>query len=277
MIFSFYQKLENILETINYMSDNLLTINLEKEKEKIITFLKQVFNTQKISKAVIGVSGGIDSAVSFAILKEVLKPEVIIVVHLYYFESKFEAMEKFVLENSIPQKNIYHVSIKDPVDEILKLQNIENNESNRIRIGNIAARMRMIIIYDLAKKYEALVCGTENKSENLLGYFTRFGDQASDVEPIEHLYKTQVVALAKFLDIPQEIIEQAPSAGLWQGQTDEGQFGFTYEEADQVLYLYFEKKLPVEEIEKQGFSNAKKIINWNKANLFKHQTPYKMA
>jgi NAD+ synthase len=258
------------------MSNNLLTINPKKEKEKIVTFLKNVFADQKISKAIIGVSGGIDSAVSFSLLKEVLKPEDIIIVHLYYFESKFAAMEKFVLKNSIPQKNIYHVSIKEAVDELTKLQKIENTEVNRIRIGNIAARMRMIIIYDLAKKYDALVCGTENKSENLLGYFTRFGDQASDLEPIEHLYKTQIVALAKYLNIPQEIIEQAPSAGLWQGQTDEGQFGFTYEEADQVLYLYFEKKLPIEDIEKQGFSNTKKIIDWNEANLFKHQTPYKI-
>jgi NAD+ synthase len=258
------------------MSNNLLTINPEREKEKIITFLNNVFAEQKISKAVIGVSGGIDSAVSFTLLKEILKPEDIIIVHLYYFESKFTIMEKFVLESSIPKQNIYHISIKEAVDEVTKLQKIENTEVNRIRIGNIAARMRMIIIYDLAKKYEALVCGTENKSENLLGYFTRFGDQASDVEPIEHLYKTQIVALAKYLNIPQEIIEQAPSAGLWQGQTDEGQFGFTYEEADQVLFLHFEKRFSVDEIEKQGFLNAEKIIDWNKANLFKHQTPYKI-
>src|SRR5258708_26883046 len=115
--------------------------------------------------------------------------------------------------------------------------------------------MRMIILYDLAKKYKALVCGTENKSENLLGYFTRFGDQASDIEPIEHLYKTQVYQLAKYLNLPDAIITQQPSAGLWQGQTDEGQFGFTYEEADQVLFLHFEKKLVVEIIEKLGFTN----------------------
>ena len=256
------------------MDKFLLAINPQKEKERIVTFLKQTFAKQHISKAVIGVSGGIDSAVSFALLSKALQPENIIVAHLYYFDSKFAEMEKFVKQKGILAQNIHHISIKDPVDAVIKLQNITTDESNKIRLGNIAARMRMIVLYDLAKKYNALVCGTENKSENLLGYFTRFGDQASDIEPIEHLYKTQIYELAKYLDIPEAVINQSPSAGLWQGQTDEGQFGFTYQEADQVLYLYFEKKLSIGEIEKKGFTNAKKILDWHKNNLFKHQTPY---
>jgi len=256
------------------MSDNSLTINPKKEKEKIIRFLKQTFSDQNISKTVIGISGGIDSAVSFSLLKEAFKPEDIIVIHMYYFDSKFEIMLKFIKEVGIPEKNIYHISIKTSVDTVIALQNIDIDKN--IRIGNIAARIRMIILYDLAKKYSALVCGTENKSENLLGYFTRFGDQASDIEPIEHLYKTQIIQLARFLNIPEAIINQAPSAGLWQGQTDEGQFGFTYEEADQVLFLYFEKRLSIEKIEKQGLINAKKIIDWHNKNLFKRNTPYKL-
>ncbi|HSX09647.1 MAG TPA: NAD(+) synthase [Candidatus Saccharimonadales bacterium] len=256
------------------MSNDLLTIDPQKEKDRIITFLKDTFESQHISKAVIGVSGGIDSAVSFALLKEACKPEDILVAHLYYFESKFGEMEKFVTDCQIPQKNIYHISIKKAVDIIVELQHIEEDELKNVRIGNIAARVRMIVLYDLAKKTNALVCGTENKSENLLGYFTRFGDQASDIEPIEHLYKTQIVAMAKFLHIPETIITQAPSAGLWVGQTDEGQFGFSYEEADQVLFLHLEKNVSVEEIESEGYPNAKKIIDWHTSYLFKHQTPY---
>jgi NAD+ synthase len=256
------------------MNDSLLTINPQKEKEKIVSFLKETFASQHITKAVIGISGGIDSAVAFSLLKEVIKPEDITITHMYYFESKFSNMEKVVKRANVPENNIHHISIKEPVDAMIKLQDIEENEKNKVRIGNIAARMRMIVLYDLAKKYNALVCGTENKSENLLGYFTRFGDQASDIEPIEHLYKTQVYQLAKYLELPDEIINQQPSAGLWHGQTDEGQFGFTYEEADQVFYLYFEKKLSIEEIEKQGFSHASKIISWHNQNLFKQQTPY---
>ncbi|HWY78739.1 MAG TPA: NAD(+) synthase, partial [Candidatus Sulfotelmatobacter sp.] len=174
------------------MSNDLLTINPAIEKERVITFLRSTFIMQGIPKAVIGISGGIDSATSFALLNEVLKPKDIIVAHLYYFDSNFSEIKKYITKMHIPQKNIHHISIKKLVDAMIELQNIEVNETNQVRIGNIAARMRMIILYDLAKKYNALVCGTENKSENLLGYFTRFGDQASDIEPIEHLYKSQV-------------------------------------------------------------------------------------
>jgi NAD+ synthase len=256
------------------MNNDLLQINPQEEKEKIVTFLRETFAKQKISKVVIGISGGIDSAASFALLTETLKPKDIIVAHMYYFESKFSAMEKFIKDTGIPLENIHHISIKEPVDSLIALQNIEKNEENKVRIGNIAARMRMIILYDFAKKNNALVCGTENKSEHLLGYFTRFGDQASDFEPIEHLYKTQVYQLAHYLGLPSEVIKQEPSAGLWQGQTDEGQFGFMYEEADQVLYLHLEKRLSVEKIEELGYANAKKILNWREKNLFKHETPY---
>lgn len=259
---------------MNCMSNDLLTIHPEKEKEKIVTFLKNLFEEQHITKAVIGISGGIDSATSFGLLKEVLKPEDIIIAHMYYFESKFGIMEQFVKDADVPEQNIHHISIKQPTDAMMELLKIKTTDDNNIRIGNISARMRMIVLFDLAKKYNALVCGTENKSENLLGYFTRFGDQASDIEPIEHLYKTQIVQLAKYLKIPEEVITQPPSAGLWKDQTDEGQFGFTYEEADIVLYLHLEKNQSIDEIEKQGFKNAKKIIEWREKNLFKHQTPY---
>jgi len=256
------------------MSSQLLAIHPEEEKKAIVDFLKATFKKQQITKAVIGISGGIDSATSFALLKETLKPEDIHVVHMYYLESKFEIMEQFIKNATIPDENIHHISIKQPVDAMIELQNIEPTDENKIRIGNIAARMRMIILFDLAKKHKALVCGTENKSENLLGYFTRFGDQASDIEPIEHLYKTQIIQLAKHLGLPEDVITQAPSAGLWKGQTDEGQFGFTYEEADIVLYLFLEKNVSIGEIEKRGHLHAKKIIEWREKNLFKHNTPY---
>ena len=253
----------------------MLTINPEQEKDKIVSFLKKTFKEQGIDHAVIGLSGGIDSAVSFFLLKEVLPVKNIHVAHLYYFKPVFSETEKSVRQTGVPAENIHLLSIKKAVDEIIKLEDVAKNE--KIRIGNIAARMRMIILFDLAKKVIGLVCGTENKTENLLSYFTRYGDQASDIEPIAHLYKTQVLQLAKHLGIPDILINQKPTAGLWQGQTDEGQFGFTYEEADQVLYLHLEKNLPVAAIEKQGFKNAKKILDWRKKYLFKHNVPYTLG
>jgi NAD+ synthase len=136
------------------------------------------------------------------------------------------------------------------------------------------ARVRMVVLYDFAKKLKGLVCGTENRSEYCLGYFTRFGDEASDIEPLQHLYKTQVYELAKYLGVPQNIIDKQPSANLWGNQTDENELGFSYGEADPVLYLYFDKKIPIEDIEKQGFGNAKKIIDYAEKNSYKHNAPY---
>lgn len=250
----------------------LLYINPEKETKKIVDFLKNTFKGQKIQNAVIGISGGIDSMVSYYVLKKALPAKHIFPIHLPYED-----------HSSLITKDIPYISIKKSVDEIRKtLQKSEDTSRLggtvssliKIRLGNIMARVRMIILFDLAKKHKALVCGTENKSEHLLGYFTRFGDAASDIEPISHLYKTQVIQLAKYLDVPQKIINQKPTAGLWQGQTDEKEFGFTYEEADIVLSLYFDQKISIDKIVKMGYPNSKKVIDLAKKNSFKLQTPY---
>jgi NAD+ synthase len=254
--------------------NDLLTINPQQEKQKIVSFLKKIFQEQQIDHAVIGLSGGIDSTTSFFLMKEVLPAQNIHVAHLYYFNPVFADIEKEVRLAGVPAENIHLLSIKKAVDQVVDLQQIGDDESGKVRLGNIAARMRMIVLFDLAKKLNGLVVGTENKTENLLSYFTRYGDQASDIEPIEHLYKTQVLALAKHLGVPEVLVNQKPTAGLWEGQTDEGQFGFSYEEADQVLFLHLEKNKSIAELEKQGFKNAKKILEWRQKNLFKHQVPY---
>lgn len=244
-------------------------INPQKEVESIIKFIKQTLEKTKPQKVVIGISGGIDSTTSLYLLTRAINPNNIIAVHLPYF-SLSSNVPKITATVKIPKKNFHTISIKSLVDSFTQ----KLNTSNQIQTGNIMARVRMIVLYDLAKKYNALVCGTENKSEYYLAYFTRFGDEASDFEPIRHLYKTQVYALARFLNLPNYVIEQEPTAGLWQGQTDEQEFGFSYQEADQVLYLYFEKKESVDKIQKKGFRNAKKIIDWAKKNSYKHHVPY---
>ncbi len=251
---------------------NPIFINPKQESEKIVSFLKKTFTEQKIENAVIGLSGGIDSAVSFYLVKQALPPNNIFVTHLSYFPKTFPLFKQIIKEANIPQKNIYEISIKNATDEIKKTLDIKDSES--VRLGNVMARTRMIALFDLAKKHNAMVIGTENKSEALLGYFTRFGDSASDIEPMQHVYKTQVYQLAKHLKVPQEIIMAKPSANLWEGQTDEGEFGFTYQEADQVLYYYFEQKLSLKEIIKKGLPNAEKIIKRVKENEYKHKTPY---
>lgn len=257
---------------------NPYAINPRQETEKIVSFLKKTFAEQKIENAVIGLSGGIDSTVSFYLLKKTLSPKNIFVVHLPYYSSTFSLFKQITKGANITQKNIYEISIKNAVDAIRKRCDLMlRSHLNTIRNGNIMARVRMIFLFDLAKKYNAMVVGTENKTEHYLGYFTRFGDGASDIEPIQHLYKTQIFDLAKYLGVPQEIIEAKPTANLWAGQTDEGEFGFSYQEADQVLYYYFEQKLSVNEIVKKSFVNAEKIIKRVKENEYKHKTPYSLS
>lgn len=263
----------------------MLEIDPKKETKRIIDFVGGVLKKANKNKVILGLSGGIDSATSLYLLKKSIGPKNIIVAYLHYFEQ----LNLDFLINDLPKENIHNILIKKIVDSCANQLHIrparlasesfagrknQKLESQKIRIGNIAARIRMTLLYDIAKKENALVCGTENKSEHLLGYFTRFGDEASDFEPIMHLYKTQVYQLAKHLKIPEEIIEKTPSADLWQGQTDEGELSFSYKEADPVLYLYFEKKLTVDEIKNKSFKNAEKIINRALNNKYKHRTPY---
>lgn len=249
-----------------------LAIDPKKETKRIVGFIKETMTTQGFQNVIIASSGGVDSTTSLYLLSRALSPQQIFLVHLPYFTSHGASVKKITEKLTIPQINVFDISIKPIVDETASVLGI--TQADKVRFGNVMARVRMVVLYDLAKKHHALVCGTENKSEYYLGYFTRFGDQASDFEPIQHVYKTQVYELAKHLGVPQEVIDQKPTAGLWLGQTDEGEFGFTYKEADEVLYLYFDQKEPVKNIEKRGLKNAKRIIDWCKKNDYKHHAPY---
>jgi len=251
--------------------------NPQKETSRIIKFIRLTLQNQGFKKVVIAVSGGVDSATCLLLLAKAIKPKNITVLKLPYANQDMSLADMVIKAVDIPKINIFEVNIKPAVETIIRLNQGKKLEKSKIRLGNIMVRLRMVFLFDLAKKNHALVCGTENKTEHLLGYFTRFGDEASDFEPIRHLYKTEVLKLAFYLDVPEKIISQAPTAGLWPGQTDEGEFGFSYKEADQVLKLYLEKKLKLKEIEKKGFTKTGKIISRVKQNLFKHQTPYSLS
>jgi len=278
-------------------------ISPKQESKKIIRFIKKTFREQRIEKAVIGLSGGIDSAVSFTLLTQAIKSKQIIVLYLPYSMSFFKKndknyqnIKKLLKKNRFPEKNFFVIPISIPTEKILdKIKTAglttwkklfyganecficpNTSAKTKTRAGNVLARTRMIFLFDFAKKYDALVCGTENKSEKLLGYFTRFGDAASDLEPISHLYKTQVRQLADYLKIPKEIVNEKPSAGLWENQTDEDEFGFTYQEADQVLYLAHDRGQDIKKTKKMGFKNVNKIIKRLLNNRFKQNTPYSL-
>lgn len=253
----------------------MLEIDAKKVEKNIISFIRNVINGSTSTKVVIGVSGGIDSAVALACLCRAIGEENIIAVCLPYGKLNTQGLldaKKIIKAYNIPKHQQYTIDIQPVVDLLALYDRTMNSE----RKGNIMARIRMIFLYDAAKKSRGLVCGTENKSEHLLGYFTRHGDSASDFEPIRHLYKTQIISLARHLLVPEEICNKAPSAGLYAGQSDEGEFGFSYTDADKVLHLFYDKNYTKNQIYESGLSAdlVNRVLQRTATNAFKHIVPH---
>ncbi len=254
-----------------------LTLDWGKTAKKLSNFIGHILRQSSFSRLVVGLSGGVDSATAVVLAIKAIKADNIFVGLFPYGEMGRQALSDaylIVKKFHIPSANIVEIDIGPLIEPIIGLDPAMDN----LRRGNIMARMRMILLYDLAKKNKGLVLGTENRTEYLLGYFTLFGDAASDIEPIISLYKTQVRELAAYLGIPKSIIEKEPSADLWFGQTDEKEFGFSYREADQILHLYIDKKKSREEIAALGIEKNiidKVLARWRE-NRFKHQLPYKL-
>jgi NAD+ synthase len=246
------------------------------EMNEIVLFLQKTFAAAAKKNAVIAVSGGIDSALSISLLVKAMPKEQIWPILLPYERQNMEDAEAILDFWQIPVENRRILNIASMVDAACKSLQVES--SDQLRKGNLMARARMIAVFDYAKSKDALVVGTENKSEHYLGYFTRFGDEASDIEPILTLYKTQVRQLVRELGLPEIFLEKAPSAGLWQNQSDEQEFGFSYELADQVLTHLIDNGVSANDIpnlftqEQQDL--VVKILQRVNAVAFKHQVPY---
>ena len=242
--------------------------------QEIVSFIKKTFESQQKKHAVIAVSGGIDSAVSLTLTVKALGPESVFPIFLPFKDQSVADSEKIAEHALIPQSLWREYNIENVVEAVKETKEI--SDSDVYRMGNIMARARMILVYDTAKELDALVVGTENKSEKYLGYFTRFGDEASDIEPLQHLYKSDVRALAEYLSIPEIFLTKQPSAGLWRDQTDESELGFSYEHADVVLRELIDKKIPAHEIVLPEISPTiiqavcQRVVD----QKFKHEVPY---
>jgi NAD+ synthase len=242
--------------------------------DQIVSFLQQTFKENNKQYGVIAVSGGIDSALSLSCLVKAIGKENVIALLLPYGKQSMDDARLITKFHQLPIEHVQEINIQPIVDVTAK--QVGAGEEDTVRLGNLKARARMLCVFDLAKKWNALVCGTENKSEHYLGYFTRFGDAASDIEPISHLYKTQVRQLVQHLHLPEVFLEKAPSAGLWIGQTDEEEMGFTYEQADKVLEQFIDLKQPAKEITLTDVPAAvvQKVIQQVESMSFKLKVPY---
>jgi NAD+ synthase len=223
-------------------------ISYPETKDKIVNFIRSNIQSAGASGAIIGLSGGIDSALTAYLTVEALGKDK-------------------VLGLMLPEKGIStQTDIDDAVEiaqilginhNIIEISHILSSFSSDVPVfdhnaktanGNLKARTRMCILYYHANLMNRMVVGTGNKTELLLGYFTKYGDGGVDIEPIGDLYKTQVRGLSRFMGVPLKIIEKTPTAGLWPGQTDESELGVTYEMADRILTMLVDEKKKISEV-----------------------------
>lgn len=249
----------------------IIKIDARAITEALIKFIRNELAASGYRRLVLGVSGGLDSAVVAQLAVNAIGKENVVGLIMPYKTSNRENMADAdtVIENLGLKK--YVVDISDPVDSYFK----QFPDADNLRRGNKMARERMSVLYDISAGENALVIGTSNKSEILLGYGTIFGDLACAINPLGDLYKTQVRMLAKHLGIPDRIIAKTPSADLYEGQSDEGEFGFSYEEVDRLLYLMNDRKLTKAQCMEEGFSEEMitRVTEMIEKNRFKGSPP----
>jgi NAD+ synthase len=220
---------------------------------------------------VLGVSGGIDSSLACFLTAEALGPRNVLAVRMPYETSSPDSLEHAQQVIDITGVESQTVPITGMVDAYLE----QFPEADRIRRGNVMARARMIVLYDQSKATKGLVVGSGNKTEILLGYTTLYGDSACAVNPLGDLYKTQVRQLAAAVGVPDVIIAKPPSADLWEGQTDEGELGFTYKRVDRLLYLLVDKRYNPEDCVQAGFEPdfVERVSEMVRRNQYKRVPP----
>lgn len=248
-----------------------LTINSELARKILTSFISAEIRRTGIKHAVVALSGGLDSALSCYLAAEALGPENVLAVVMPYRSSSPDSIkdaQKVIDATGIQSLTFEITPMVEPLFDRFP-------DMNRVRKGNVMARARMIVLFDQSASFNGLVVGTSNKTEILLGYTTLYGDSACALNPLGDLYKTQLRQFACDLGLPESIITKAPSADLWQGQTDEGELGFTYAEVDKLLYLLVDERYKPEECVQAGFDESfvRKVVERVRRNQFKRVLP----
>ena len=248
-----------------------LEINTQLTRRILTGFIQDQIEKVGMKRAVIGLSGGIDSALSAYLSAEALGAENVLVVRMPYRTSS----EASLTDAEAVIEDLHLPSLTVPVTDMVEPLFAQFPDMSNLRKGNIMARQRMIVLYDQSVAWGGLVMGTSNKTEFLLGYSTIYGDSGVALQPIADLYKAQVRQMAEEMGVPRSIIDKPPSADLWEGQTDEGELGFTYNDVDQLLFLLVDERYTVDEVVEEGFDRNFVENVWRrvKANHYKRTMP----
>ena len=248
-----------------------LSINTDLVRDLLTRFIHSEITRTGFSHAVLGVSGGIDSALVAYLAVDALGAENVLGVRMPYKSSSQDSLDHAQLVIDALKMPSLTIPITEIADGLIN----QFPEMSNMRKGNIMARCRMITLYDQSEAFKGLVLGTGNKTEIMLGYSTLYGDSAHALNPIGDLYKAQIRQLSRALGIPAAIIDKPPSADLWAGQTDEQELGFTYEEADKLLYLLVDQRYSPEECVQAGFSAqfVETVVKRIRRNHFKRVMP----
>ena len=256
-------------------SATLPAIEAEQAIAVITAFIRSQLDQTGFGRLVVGLSGGVDSATVAYLAARAIGPDNLLAVRMPYRTSSPDAETDALRVVTALGCRSELVEITPMVEPMLALISDGDAAALRVRRGNVMARQRMIVLYDRSAGFDALVAGTGNKTEALLGYGTLYGDMACAIAPIGDLYKSQLRAVAEALGVPGEIVAKPPSADLWPGQTDEGELGATYDELDRVLFALVDRRWSVERCVKAGLDPA--LVAWVAdrvaRNEFKRQLP----
>ena len=249
---------------------SLLDLNLKKEENRILNFIRKTVSESKKKGVVIGISGGIDSAVAAQLCVKALNKENILSILM--FEKDKNNVDYNHAKNLINDLSIKFIDC--PITSIFNIfvNNLDITD-DKIALGNVKARIRMTLLYYYANIYNYLVVGTGDLSEKLMGYFTKYGDGGADFFPISHLYKSQIRQLAKYFDIDEEIIKKPPSPNLWDNHKASDELPLEYEKLDLVLFKLFNEQISNSIISRQlniPVNIIDEISNRIKINKHKH-------